>query len=107
MAQIQIAVRNQDQKSLTSIGGTAFVALLAKEGRIISEKTVSLMFADADFPNLSPGDYRALVRHPDVEPNETTFDITIQTETELLQVVFFYLEPERVFLRVRTRLGRG
>ena len=107
MAQIQIAVRNQDERSLTSIEGTAFVALLRSDGRLISEKTVSLRFADADFPDLSPGKYKALVRHPLVEPQEATWDVSIQTETELIQIAFIYSEPERVLLRVRTRLARG
>jgi hypothetical protein len=107
MAQIQIAIRNQDEKSLTSIEGTAFVTLLSKNGQVIASKSVTLRFADADFPDLSPGDYRCLVRHPLVEPQEVTWDVTIQTEPELLQVLFIYSELERVLLRVRTRLARS
>lgn len=71
----------------------------------MSSQTVSLFYADADFANLSSGEYTAIVRHPDVNPSEASKDITIQTETEFLQIAFVYLESERIFLRVETLLA--
>lgn len=104
MASILIAVRNQNGNALTSIEGTAFIALLGKNGQIISQQTVSMRFADAYFTDLAVGDYTAIVRHPEVEPTEATYQVTLSSEDEELRVMFFYSEPERVVLRVRTGL---
>ena len=106
MAGIFIAIRNQNDNALTSIDGIAFIALLGQDGRIISQQTVDLRFADAAFDNLPIGNYTAMVRHERVEPQESTYEVELTQESELLQVTFVYLEPERVLLRVRTRLER-
>jgi hypothetical protein len=107
MAQIQIAVRNESQRSMASVGGTFFLAILASNGQVIASKNVSIMFADAEFPNLQPGKYQCLVRHPEVQPTQAEWEVELQTEADLLQVLFIYSEPERVLLRVRTQLSGG
>jgi hypothetical protein len=84
---------------MTSIDGTVFIVLLASNGQTIGEKTVTLRYADADFPNLLPGNYTAVVTHPSVEPSTARFEFGIQSTTEIIQVIFQYSEPERVLLR--------
>jgi len=104
MAVISIATRNQNGNALTSIGGIPFMAILQLGNRVIGEQTVSLLFADTFFDNLEAGQYTAKVRHELVEPSLAQFDVALMTQTELLQISFNYLEPERVLLNIRTLL---
>jgi hypothetical protein len=102
MAVISIVTRNQNGNALTSIEGIPFVAILQFGEQIIGEQTVSLFYADTFFDNLEAGQYTAKVRHELVEPPLAQFDVTLMTQTELLQISFNYLETERVLLNVRT-----
>ncbi|NJM86270.1 MAG: hypothetical protein HC847_02655 [Hydrococcus sp. RU_2_2] len=104
MAVISIVTRNQNGNALTSIGGIPFVAILQLGEQIIGEQTVSLLFADTFFDNLEAGQYTAKVRHELVEPPLAQFDVALITQSELLQISFNYLEPERVLLNIRTLL---
>ncbi|MCU0536572.1 MAG: hypothetical protein MUD14_22010 [Hydrococcus sp. Prado102] len=104
MAVISIVTRNQNGNALTSIGGIPFMAILQLGEQVIGEQTVSLLFADTFFDNLEAGQYTAKVRHELVEPPLAQFDVTLMTQTELLQISFNYLEPERVLLNIRTLL---
>ena len=70
--------------------------------RKIDEQVVDLMFADAYFDNLKPGKYTALVKHELVEPIEARYEFEIMTDSELSLILFNYLEPERVLLRINT-----
>ncbi|HAJ59548.1 MAG TPA: hypothetical protein DCP31_09975 [Cyanobacteria bacterium UBA8543] len=99
MAQVQICVRNQNGNAMVSVDGIAFITLLASDGRTIGQQSVTLRYADADFPNLEPGSYTAMVSHPSVEPTVARYDFGIQSATEIIQVFFMYSEPERVLLR--------
>jgi hypothetical protein len=100
MSDIFITVRNQNENAMTSVDGVAFVAILGKDGLIIEEKPVNLRYADAQFANLTSGDYTVIVFHQSVNPPEARQDVTL-SEDELLEVRFIYSEPERQLLRIR------
>ena len=104
MAVISIVTRNQNSNALTSIDGIPFIAILQMGERTIGEQTVNLVFADTFFDNLEAGQYTAIVKHELVEPHVAQFDVTLMTQTEILQISFNYLEPERVLLNIRTLL---
>jgi hypothetical protein len=85
---------------MTSVEGVAFVAILKQDGSMVGQKPVNLKYADAQFSELSPGNYTAIAFHQSVNPPEASQDVTL-LENELLEVRFIYLEPERQLLRIR------
>lgn len=106
MSDIYVAIRNQDNHALTSIDGIAFVTLLGKDGIVLAEETVELIYADVNFDDLPEGQYTVVVRHERVEPSEATFKVTISNEDEVFIVIFVYLEAERVLLRTQVSVEK-
>jgi hypothetical protein len=101
MADIFVMVRNQENIALTSIGGIGFVTLLEKDGQVMATESVDLIYADAGFDDLPLGQYTVLVRHPEVEPVNASYLVTLNAENEVTFLRFVYLEPERVLLGVQ------
>lgn len=99
MSDIFITIRNQNDNAMTSVDGMAFVAILKQDGSIVDRKLVGLRFADAQFPNMPPGQYTAIAFHESVNPPSASQEVTLLA-SELLDVRFQYLEPERQLLRV-------
>lgn len=106
MSDIFVVICNQENNALTSIDGIVFVALLEREGKVLAQETVDLIYADAGFDDLSVGQYTVVVRHDLVEPQATTYNVTINSEDEVILLTFIYLEPERVFLRIRAAVEK-
>lgn len=106
MAQVQIAIRNESDRAMTSINGTIFLALLTSNGTVIGQQNVDIMWADADFSGLAPGNYTAVAIHPEVRPNRASYDFGIQQMSELIRINFVYSEPERVLLRSYLEIRR-
>lgn len=104
MAIVRIAVRNQNGNALTSIEGIPFIVILSQDERMINEQVVDLIYADAYWEGLIPGEYIAMVRHQLVEPPLARYNFEIITDSELLSILYNYLEPERVLLNIRTNL---
>ncbi len=102
MSDVFISIRNQNGNALTSVGGIPFVANLKQDGQILAQQVVDLRFATAHFYDLPLGQYITSVRHELVSPQEANQDVTLSVD-ELIQVVFVYLELERILLRIRTR----
>jgi len=100
MSDIFVMVRNQNNIAMTSVDGIAFITLLTRDGRVLAEERVALMEADAGFDDLAAGQYTVMVRHERVEPQSATWDVTIGTEDRVIILIFVYLEPERVLLRI-------
>ncbi|WP_204101885.1 MULTISPECIES: hypothetical protein [Spirulina sp. CCY15215] len=92
----------QDDTIVKQSDRIPFVIVLYQGDRKIDEQVVDLMFADAYFDNLKPGKYTALVKHELVEPIEARYEFEIMTDSELSLILFNYLEPERVLLRINT-----
>lgn len=101
MADIYITIRNQDNHALTSIDGIAFAILIRQNGSAIAQEDVELIHADANFDSLPIGQYTVVVKHHQVEPPEATYETAISQEDEVILLIFFYLEPERVLLRIQ------
>ncbi|MEA5420362.1 hypothetical protein VB712_14110 [Spirulina sp. CCNP1310] len=99
MSDIFISIRNQDGYAMPSTQGTLFVAILQQDGTLISQKPVNWRWADAQFPDLPPGDYTAIAFHQSVNPPEARQNVTLAIDT-LLEVQFIYLEPEQQLLKI-------
>ena len=67
------------------IQGTLFVAIVRQDGTLIGQKNVNWRWADAQFPDLPPGQYRAIAFRESVNPPEAFQDVTLGTN-ELYQV---------------------
>ncbi|OJJ15738.1 hypothetical protein BI308_24130 [Roseofilum reptotaenium AO1-A] len=102
MSDIFITIRNQEGYAMASHQGTLFVAIIQQDGTLISQKPVNWRWADAQFPDLPPGQYTAIAFHESVNPPETSQDVTLGAN-ELLEVRFIYLEPEQQLLDIRIR----
>jgi hypothetical protein len=102
MSDIFITIRNQDGYAMASYQGTLFVAIAQQDGTAIGEKPVNWRWADAQFPDLPPGEYTAIAFHESVNPPEASQDVTLGAN-ELLEVRFIYLEPEQQLLDIRIR----
>ncbi|TVQ51836.1 MAG: hypothetical protein EA366_14850 [Spirulina sp. DLM2.Bin59] len=101
MSDIFISIRNQDGYAMASNQGNLFVAILQQDGTLIDQKHVNWRWADAQFPDLPPGDYTAIAFHESVNPPEAAQNVTLGVN-ELLEVRFIYLEPEQQLLQVYT-----
>lgn len=101
MSDIFVMLREQHNVALTSIHGIPFVALLRQNGQILAAETVDLIYADAGFDDLPLGHYTVVVRHGDVEPPEVTYDVSIDTQDEVILLTFIYFEPEQILLDIQ------
>lgn len=99
MSDIFITIRNQDGYAMPSTQGDLFVAILQQDGTLLAQKPVNWRWADAQFPDLPPGEYTAIAFHNSVNPPEARRDVTLAVET-LLEVRFIYLEPEQQLLNI-------
>lgn len=106
MSDIFVMIRNQDNIVLTSIDGIAFSTLLWRDNRLLAEEKVELIYADAGFDDLPVGEYIVAVIHEGVEPQEVTYDVEIASEDDVIMLTFFYLEPERVLMGVRSSIEK-
>ena len=101
MSDIFVMIRNQANNALTSIDGIPFVAFLEREGQLVAEEAIELIYADAGFDDLPIGEYTVGVRHERVEPPKATCPVAIRGADEVVLVTFVYLEPERVLLNAQ------
>lgn len=101
MSDIFVMIRNQDNNALTSIDGIPFLSFLERDGQLIAEETIELIYADAGFDDLPIGEYTLGVWHERVEPQKATCPVDIKATDEVVLVTFVYLEPERVLLNTQ------
>ncbi len=106
MSDIFVMIRNQDHSALTSIDGVAFITLLQQDGQVLTKEIVELIYADAGFDDLPPGQYTVVVKHERVEPKEAPYDVVINAEDEVILLTFVYLEPERVLLGIQASVEK-
>ncbi|GAB4380870.1 MAG: hypothetical protein Kow00121_38060 [Elainellaceae cyanobacterium] len=102
MSDIFVMIREQENVALTSINGIPFVALLRQNQQTLAKETVDLIYADAGFDDLPLGQYTVVVWHECVEPQEATYDVSIDTHDDVILLTFIYLEPEQILLQIRT-----
>ncbi|MFS8804725.1 hypothetical protein NW813_07635 [Synechococcus sp. R55.6] len=106
MSDIFVMIRNQANNALTSIDGIPFLSFLERQGQLIAEETIELIYADAGFDDLPVGEYTVGVRHERVEPPKATCPVSIASEDEVVLVTFVYLEPERVLLTIHVSVEK-
>ena len=106
MSDIFILVRDQDNVALTSIGGIPFVARLQRNGEMLAEEVVDLIYADAGFDDLPSGNYTVVLQHNHVEPSNATYDVAITKPDDVILLTFVYLEPERILLNIQATLEK-
>lgn len=106
MSDIYLTIRNQENHTLTSIDGIAFITLLEQNGQAIAQETIDLIHADAGFDDLPIGQYTVTVRHERVLPQEATYDVAISTDEQVIILTFAYLEPARVLLSIQASVEK-
>jgi len=104
MADIYVAVRNQNRVAMSSISGELVVVLVTSNGLFQAQRPVSRFTATAEFQDLPAGNYAIISRHPDLTPTEARYDIVLAEKT-ILGIRFTYSEPERQLLMIETEVN--
>lgn len=103
MADIFVAIRNQNRVAMSSIAGELVLVLVRRDGRFQAQKPVALQNAMALFLNLPAGSYTVIARHPDLNPTEARQDVELG-DREVFGVRFVYNEARRQLLSIETEL---
>ncbi len=104
MAEIYVAIRNQQGGSMSSIDGAFIIVLLTRSGQTISQKPATLRAAMARFSHLPGGDYTILARHRSLQPTEARYDHVL-TDKTVLGVRFVYNEPQRLLVDIQVEVN--
>jgi hypothetical protein len=104
MADIYAVIRNQNGVAMASINGELIIVLITCEGQFLAQRPVTVQTAVAVFRNISAGNYSIIVRHPDLMPTESRYDLELSDKT-LFGIRFNYNEPERQLLTIETEVN--
>jgi hypothetical protein len=99
MADIYIAIRNQNNAAMSSVNGEFVVVLVSSDNQFQSQQPVTLQTAMAVFQDLPSGDYAVIARHPDLTPTEARYNAKLSANA-LLGIRFVYNEPQSRLLRI-------
>lgn len=103
MADIYVAIRNQDGRILPSVNGEFIMILVTRNNQVIGAKAATLDSAMARFQNLASGSYTVIVRHPDLSPTEARTDAEL-ADNFILGLRYIYDEPTRRLSQVVTEI---
>ena len=104
MAEIYVAIRNQDRVAMSSVAGELILVLITCDGRFMGQQSASPRNAMATFFNLPAGKYTVIARHPLLQPTEARQDLELAINT-IFDVRFIYNEPEHQLLNVETEVS--
>jgi hypothetical protein len=103
MADIYIAIRNENNAAMSSVNGEFIVVLVSSDNRFQNQQFVTLQTAMAAFQDLSDGDYTIIARHPDLTPTEARYDVRVAANA-ILGIRFVYNEVQYRLLRIDTEM---
>jgi hypothetical protein len=103
MADIYVAIRNQNDVAMSSVNGEIVIVLLTYNPLLQIQQPVTLRTAMATFVDLPAGDYTIVAKHPDLLPTEARYDVRL-AENAILGIRFTYNEPERRLLTIETEM---
>lgn len=103
MADIYIAIRNQNNAAMSSVNGEFIIVLVSSDNRVTSQQSVTLQTAMAAFQDLPGGDYTIIARHLDLNPTEARYDVRVAANA-LLGIRFVYNESQYRLLRIETEM---
>jgi hypothetical protein len=89
MAEIYVAIRNQDGVAMPSVNGELVIILVTKDRRFQAQKPVALQDAMALFFNLPTGAYTVIARHSGLNPTEVRQDVDL-SDLDIFGVRFVY-----------------
>ncbi|GAB4325499.1 MAG: hypothetical protein OHK0047_10410 [Leptolyngbyaceae cyanobacterium] len=101
MADIYVAVWNQDKVAMSSVNGELIVILVIRDGLFQAQRQVMLRSGTAIFQNLPAGLYTIIARHPDLTPTEARCDVNL-SEGAIFGIRFTYNEVQRQLLTIET-----
>ena len=104
MAEIYVAIRNQDRVAMPSVNGEFVVVLVTRTGQFVDQLPASMRGAMANFQGLPAGQYTVIARHPDLAPTEARQDLDI-AENVIVGLRFTYNEPERRLLNTEMEVS--
>ncbi|NJP10000.1 MAG: hypothetical protein HC866_11395 [Leptolyngbyaceae cyanobacterium RU_5_1] len=104
MAEIYVAIRNQDRIAMSSVSGELILVLVTSDGRFMAQQPASLRNAMATFFDLPAGKYSVIARHPSLQPTESRKDLELSINA-IIGVRFIYNEPERQLLNIETEVS--
>jgi hypothetical protein len=104
MADIYVAVWNQDKVAMSSVNGALIVILVIRDGLFQAQRPVMLRSSTAIFQNISAGLYTIIARHPDLTPTEARCDVNL-AEGTILGSRFTYNEVQRRLLTIETEVS--
>ncbi|MBW4583099.1 MAG: hypothetical protein KME42_26320 [Tildeniella nuda ZEHNDER 1965/U140] len=80
MAEIYVAIWNQNEVAMSSVDGDLIVVLVTNDGRFQAQQSVTVRQATAFFRNLEAGDYTIIARHTSLMPTEARYDVGLGVE---------------------------
>jgi hypothetical protein len=89
MADIYVAIRNQDGVAMPSVNGELVIILVTKDGLFQAQKPVAMQNAMALFFNLPAGAYTIIARHSGLKPTEVRQDADLSNR-DIFGVRFVY-----------------
>ncbi|UBF25519.1 hypothetical protein K9N68_28710 [Kovacikia minuta CCNUW1] len=104
MADIYVAIRNQDGFAMSSISGEIVTVLIIRNALFEEQCPVTLRGALATFQNLISGNYTIIARHPDLEPTEARQDVSLMDKA-IFGIRFIYNEPQRRLVAIETEVN--
>ncbi len=103
MADIYIAIRNENNAAMSSVNGEFIVVLVSSDNRFQNQQSVTLQTAMAAFQDLPNGDYTIIARHPNLTPTEARYDVRVAVNA-ILGIRFVYNEVQYRLLRIETEM---
>jgi hypothetical protein len=104
MAEIYVAVWNQDKVAMPSVNGELVVILVIRNGFFQAQRPLMFRSGTAIFQNLPSGAYTMIARHSDLNPTEARYDINLSDKT-ILGIRFTFNELECRLLTIETEVS--
>jgi hypothetical protein len=104
MAEIYVAIRNQNGVALSSVEGELMVVLVTRDGLFQDQRPVTLRTAVAIFSKILEGSYTIIVRHSRMSPIEARYDAELTRRT-ILGLRFIYNEVDRQLSSIESEVS--